>query len=296
MSHGIRFVVLAAGIAVLFPTASHSQESAAALLKKANVAVAKNDSSEAVRLASAVIQQVGESAAELLEQASAAAKADSAEAVRLASAAIQQVRASASTYYLRGREQFRLGKIKESVSDFDQYVKLEPKRESRQWERGIAMYYAKEYDRGAKQFELYQTFHDNDVENSVWRYLCMVSTHGIEKSRKVMLPIENDRRVPMMQVFELYRGNLKSEEVLAACKRDAPPAEVLAGRLFYAHLYLGLYHEVAGQADLAAKYIKLAADKELADNPRINRYMWDVARIHAELMEKKPAQRETNGK
>jgi hypothetical protein len=41
-------------------------------------------------------------------------------------------------FYLCGRENFRAGKIKESVSDLDKHVELEPKTESRQWERGIA--------------------------------------------------------------------------------------------------------------------------------------------------------------
>jgi lipoprotein NlpI len=236
------------------------------------------------------LARTGEDAGALLARAqAAAAKGDSEAAVELATAAIKQDVKLTSAYYLRGRERFRLGKVKESVADFDRYVELRPSVESRQWERGIANYYAEQYEKGAKQFELYQTFHNNDVENSVWRYLCMVPQHGIRKSRAVMLPIENDRRVPMMQVYELYRGNLKPDDVLAACKRDDPPPEVLAGRLFYAHLYLGLYYEVASQADLAAKYIKLAADEALADNSRINRYMWDVARIHAELMDKRAA-------
>lgn len=247
-----RFALLA--MLVLWPCVARADEDASVLLDRAQAAAAKNDSKSAVCLLTAAISKDA----------------------RLAAA-----------HYLRGREHFRLGKIKESVADFDRYVELRPDMESRQWERGIADYYAEQYEKGAKQFELYQTFHNNDVENSVWRYLCMVPTHGIEKARAVMLPIENDRRVPMMQVYELYRGKLQPRDVLAACRRDDPPADVLAGRLFYAHLYLGLYHEVAGQTDLAAKYIQLAADRELAENPRINRYMWDVARIHAELMDKK---------
>ena len=59
--------------------------------------------------------------------------------------------------------------------------------------------------------------------------------------------------------------------------------------MFYAHLYLGLYHEVGGDQPLADKYIHLAADKTLADNPEINRYMWDVARIHAQSFRKPSA-------
>ena len=222
-----------------------------------------------------------EAADELFDQAqAAAARGASEQAVELASAAIAKDSRLALAYYLRGREHFRLGKIKESVADFDQLVKLRPALESRQWERGIAFYYARQFERGAQQFELYQTYHDNDVENSVWRYLCMVPDTGIEKARQVMLPIKNDRRVPMMQIYELYRGNLKPGDVLAACREDDPAEDVLAGRLFYAHLYLGLYHEVAGEKELAAKYIHLAADEKLARHPRINTYMWDVARIH----------------
>jgi lipoprotein NlpI len=227
------------------------------------------------------------SPAELLSQAQvAAASGDSTAAVRLASEAINADDKFAAAFYLRGREHFRLGLIRESVSDFDRYIALQPSAASRQWERGIACYYAKQFEKGAKQFELYQTYHDNDVENSVWRYLCMVPTEGIEKARSTILPIQNDPRVPMMQVFELYRGKLKPDEVLAACRRDDPDPETLAGRLFYAHLYLGLYHEVAGEQELAQKYILLAADKKLAKNPRINGYMWDVARIHSSLMMK----------
>ncbi|MBC8352334.1 MAG: hypothetical protein H8E66_10115 [Planctomycetes bacterium] len=230
--------------------------------------------------------------AELLAQAQvAAASSDSATAVRLASEAIQADAKFAAAYYLRGRERFRLGLVEQSVADFDRYIELQPATASRQWERGISCYYAKQFEKGAKQFELYQTYHDNDVENSVWRYLCMVPHDGVKKARSTILPIRDDRRVPMMQVYELYRGNLKPDEVLAACKRDTPDAETLAGRLFYAHLYLGLYYEVAGEEALAEKYILLAADKKLAENPDINSYMWDVARIHAGLM-KKPLKQE----
>lgn len=239
----------------------------------------------------ASVTRAQDTAKKLLEQAQRATSTrDSAKAVELATAAIEKDATLAGAYYLRGREHFRLGKIKESVADFDKYVELRPQLESRQWERGIAFYYAKEYKRGAAQFELYQTFHDNDVENSVWRYLCMVPTHGIEKSRSVMLPIKNDRRVPMMQVYEMYRGNMTPEEVLKTAKADDPPEEVLAGRLFYAHLYLGLWFEVAGKKNLARKYITLSADKKLLDAP-INRYMWDVARIHYELKYKDPAEK-----
>ena len=215
-----------------------------------------------------------------------------AEAAGLLTKAIEIDKEQVAVYYARGRVNFQLGKIKESVQDFDAYVKRRPQVESRQWERGIALYYAGEFERGAKQFELYQTFHDNDVENSVWRFLCMARTQGAKKARQVMLPIKNDRRVPMMQVFEMYRGTIKPTDVLTAVRADKPTGDVLSGRLFYAHLYLGLYYEALGKKQEAEKYIRLAAQDKLKTSPRINTYMWDVARIHWQQLQKnRPAQK-----
>lgn len=191
--------------------------------------------------------------------------------------AIRQDADAATAYYWRGRTLFCLGRVKAAVTDFDRHVALTPKAESQQWERGIALYYAGEYERGAKQFELYQTFHDNDVENSVWRYLCVARSKGVEEAQKTMLPIKNDRRVPMMAIYELFRGKQTPEDVLAAVKAGSPSEGELNARQFYAHLYLGLWYEAAGKADLAAKHVSEA------ERHRIGHYMWDVARVHHEL-------------
>lgn len=218
---------------------------------------------------------------ELFLQAQAAAgRGRSVDAVRLATRLIERNPKYAEAFYLRGRERFRLGEVDKSVDDFDHYVKLKPRVAPQQWERGIAYYYAKRYKQGAEQFELYQTYLDNDVENSVWRFLCMVPIVGVEKARDVMLPIKNDRRPGMMQVYELYRGRMEPDQVLAAAQAGEPNPQQLAGRLFYIHLYLGLYNEALGKKVQAETYIRLAADRSLAENPRINRYMWDVARVH----------------
>src|SRR5439155_1358288 len=156
---------------------------------------------------------------------------------------------------MRGRENFRAGQIAESVADFDKYVELEPRAENKQWERGIAYYYAGEFSRGAKQFEDYQKFHDQDVENSAWRYLCMARGDGVEKARASLLPIASDPRIPMMQIFGLYQGKLQPEDVLAAANTNPPNRELHNQRLFYAHLYVGLWHEVAGRAEEAKTHI-----------------------------------------
>jgi lipoprotein NlpI len=189
----------------------------------------------------------------------------------------------AEYYYSRGRSRFCAGQVEESIADFDKYIELRPEVKSQQWERGIALYYAGRYEAGAAQFELYQTYHDNDVENATWRYLCMARAVGVEKAQAALLPIENDTRVPMMQIYALYRGELKPAEVLQAATvgagEGAAAATRLNNNLFYVHLYLGLYYEAAGEAKLARAHLLTAADKH-----KIGHYMWDVARLHAERL------------
>lgn len=241
--------------------------------------------------------QAEDDAEDLVRQAGRlASQGKSAEAVAAATRALASNPRLSDGYYLRGREHFRLGKINESAADFDKYVELAPTVAPRQWERGITLYYAGRFADGAKQFEDYQTFDNRDVENSVWRYLCLARDVGVAKARETMLPIERDPRVPMMDVYELYRGNRSADDVLKAAQTGDPSPETLAGRLFYAHLYLGLFFEAGGDAAQARKYITLAADKKLAEHPRINRYMWDVARIHFERLERGPTTPRTPAK
>jgi lipoprotein NlpI len=219
---------------------------------------------------------------ELLQKATLASRrGDGGQAIELLSDLLKSNPNQSLAYYLRGRENFRAGHIKESVSDLDKHVELDPKAASRQWERGISYYYVGEFEKGAKQFELYQTFHDQDVENSAWRYLCVAHTEGVEKAAKTLLPISDDRRVPMMQIYDLYRGKLKPADVLAAAEAGEPTKEGLNRQLFYAHLYIGLWHEAAGEKDLARKHI-LEAEKH-----KIDHYMWDVAHVHADLLRAK---------
>ena len=46
-----------------------------------------------------------------------------------------------TAYYYRGRVRFQAGDVNGSIEDFDKHVELSPKLKSRQWERGISLYY-----------------------------------------------------------------------------------------------------------------------------------------------------------
>jgi lipoprotein NlpI len=181
----------------------------------------------------------------------------------------------------RGSELFKLGRVAESLADFDRYLKLRPEAAPGHWKRGIALYYAGRYDEGRRQFEGYEKVDTNDVENAVWHFLCVARKDGLEKARASLLKIGKDKRVPMMQVYDLYRGALKPADVLAAAEAGevAPPQR--QQRLFYAHLYLGLYYDATGDRKQALEHIRQAAGKY-----RIAHYMGDVARVHEALLRK----------
>ncbi len=186
---------------------------------------------------------------------------------------------SASLYQARGEDYFRLGRFKESVADFDRYLELVPGQKPYHWQRGISLYYAGEFAEGRKQFELHQTVNTHDVENAVWHFLCAARASGLEKARASLIPIEGDSRIPMSQVHQLFAGKLKPAEVLEAARAGSPSANELNNRLFYAHLYLGLYFEAIGDAAAAREHIFKSAAEFSADH-----YMGDVARSHAAVL------------
>ena len=124
-----------------------------------------------------------------------------------------------------GAARFRLGDIDGRSRDFDKYIELKPGAKISHWQRGISYYYAGRYDDGRRQFEGYQDFDSNDVENAVWRFMCMAREDGIDKARKEMLKIGDDSRVPMRQVYDIFKGDLKPDDVFAAAKAGEPPAD-----------------------------------------------------------------------
>ncbi len=189
----------------------------------------------------------------------------------------------ADAYDHRGSEYFIIGEVKKSAADFDRYVKLEPQQFPRHWKRGITLYYVNRFADGAKQFNAYEQISTTDVENGVWHFLCNARLMGVKKARKIMLKIGRDGRIPMMKVYELYKGIAKPSDVL---KRVAD-AKLKGARqthaLFYAHLYLGLYYEaVEKDKKKALSHLNQATDKY-----RIGHYMWDVARVHRDILRKK---------
>lgn len=164
----------------------------------------------------------------------------------------------------------------ESARVFDQLLAVVPRAEPELWQRGLTLYYAERFDDGRKQFESHRTVNPNDVENPAWHFLCVARLDGIEAARGNLLPVGEDRRVPMREILDFYAGRCEAAAVLAAAEQGE--GEARKNQLCYAHLYLGLFYEAAGDAEKARQHIARAAGPF-----RMDHYMGKVAVMHARL-------------
>lgn len=165
---------------------------------------------------------------------------------------------------------FEGGRFAESAAAFDSLAKAVPDRAPYLWQRGIALYYAGRYDDCRRQFESHRTVNPDDVENAAWHFLCVARAESPAKARAGLLPVGPDARVPMREVYQMFRGTLTPEQVLSAAGSG------LDGQ-FYAHLYAGLYFEAQGMKARALEHIRIAAEERFE---RVGGYMHIVARVH----------------
>jgi lipoprotein NlpI len=172
---------------------------------------------------------------------------------------------------------FENGRVAESAAGFDALVKILPAFAPQLWQRGIALYYAGRYDDCRAQFELHRTVNPNDVENAAWHFLCVARAESPAKAKAALLPVGPDARVPMRQIYEMFRGVMKPDEVMAAASTQ-PSAQ------FYAHLYEGLYYEALGDAPHALEHIKAAADPRYE---AVGGYMHSAARVHLGILQRR---------
>jgi tetratricopeptide (TPR) repeat protein len=76
-------------------------------------------------------------------------------------------------YIYRGMIYFKLGRLLESLQDFNKAEELNPQLTPYLWQRGISYYYLGKYAKGARQFELDLSVNSQDVEETLWHYLCI---------------------------------------------------------------------------------------------------------------------------
>jgi lipoprotein NlpI len=169
---------------------------------------------------------------------------------------------------------FERGRIDESAAGFDRLVDVSPSIAPQLWQRGIAQYYAGRYADCRAQFELHLTVNPADVENAAWHFLCVARAESAVAARAALLPVGPDGRVPMRQIYEMFRGDLTPEQVLEA-------AGPRASAQFYAQLYVGLYFEAFGDERRALEHITAAAADQFAIE---GGYMHTVAKVHLGIL------------
>jgi lipoprotein NlpI len=165
---------------------------------------------------------------------------------------------------------FTAGRLAESVAEFDALVRLAPADAPYLWQRGIALYYVGRYGDCRAQFESHRTVNPSDVENAAWHFLCVARADSPQRAKATLLPVGPDPRVPMHEIYQMFRGELGPDDVIAAAGNR------LQAR-FYAHLYVGLYSEAIGNRARTLEHLKAAADPQFAD---AGGYMHIVARVH----------------
>ena len=201
--------------------------------------------------------------------------------------AIKASPSSEDLYSQRGDAQFFLAEYAKSVADYDRMVELNAELDAGHWRRGIALFYAGEFEKAAGQFERYHSFDNVDRENGIWRYLCQRQAFGIEKAREGLLKYEKDDREPFGDVYRMFEGKITGDELLDKIRLAQISETERQKRLFYAELYVGLNEAVEGRADSAKSHLTLAASNTWGEKSGYGpNYMWHVARLHAAQLAK----------
>lgn len=185
----------------------------------------------------------------------------------------------------RGDIRFFLGQFSGAVEDYDQMLKFEPKFESSHWRRGIALFYAGKYRQAATQFEKYHSYDNVDRENGIWRYLCQVRAYGEQHAQRDLLKYEKDDREPFPDVYRLFAGKLKPEQLRQRIQEAELARTERRKREFYAELYIGLWQSVHDRNPAAREALHRAVNNTWPQTAGFGpRYMWHVGRVHLELL------------
>ena len=176
-------------------------------------------------------------------------------------------------------DDFSAGRLSESVSGFDEVATLVPSVAPQLWQRGIALYYVGRYQDCREMFESHRLVNPNDVENAAWHFLCVARQESPTAALAALLPVGPDSRMPMTEIYRMFRNDLSPEDVIEAAQQA--PSRARERALFYAYLYVGLYYEATGSDTVARGHLVSAADEAYA---RVGGYMHTVARVHVDQL------------
>lgn len=108
--------------------------------------------------------------------------------------------------------------------------------------------------------------------------MCKARLDGVIAARAALIEISSDSRPWAMDVYRLFQGKTTPRRVLQHAEQISGTEAERRNNLFYAHLYIGLFHEVANRPADARKHIANAVDEYPSPH-----YMGDVARVHIQI-------------
>ena len=197
--------------------------------------------------------------------------------------AIKAAPDSVRLYSPRGDAHLFLGHFAESVADFEKMIALDPKQDAPHWRLGIAYYFTGELAKSAKQFVKYQDYETGDRENGIWKFLADVKSLGLEPARREMLTYTRFDREPFPTLYEMFAGKKTTDELFADVKtKDLTANETV---MFFANYYGGLNEEILGHHEKALELLqKAVAGGWKSRGGSEPSYMWQVARLHYEML------------
>lgn len=174
-------------------------------------------------------------------------------------------------YITRGMLYFQLGQLINSLRDFNKAEELNPQLTPYLWQRGLTYYYLERYAKAARQFELSLSIHSQDMESTLWFFLCIAQLEDIASAQDSLLNARDDIRPYMRHIYQVFAGVYNVDTLInlnGDCDRD---------HHFYANFYAGLYYEVQKKPKESAQLINKAINYPIDD------YMWSVACTHQML-------------
>lgn len=188
-------------------------------------------------------------------------------------------------YSKRGDTLLFLGRFKEAVADYEKMIALDPALDAPHWRLGIAYYFIGEYGKSAQQFAKYHAYDPRDRENGIWKFLAQARAEGIEPARREMLVYEQFDREPFPTLYEMLAGKKTVADLFAEIEKKGLTAEKPVS--FFGHYYAGLFAELTGDRKGAREYLERAVNGAFSSGAhRDLGYMWQVARLQRELLEK----------
>ena len=204
----------------------------------------------------------------------------------------------ADIYQMRGCAFFKLGNLRAAVGDWATFLRMKPEKEAEHWQIGVAYALLGSHEEARKQLEWHWTVNSGDMEVAFWHYLSVARMEGVDQARAALREIDGEERVPMNKLYELYQGKATEGDVWLAVAEGNPDAAEQTRRKFFAHLYLGLRKQAAGQLTAAKAEIRKALDIALVnegyigDSPGGQLRGGDIARVHHQQLQRMIAEQQ----